>query len=86
MEVTPGGTAPTARTVHAAGFDSTNGRMWVFGGHDGPLLSAVQHAYSIYWKSVREIRFGKTTSLKQGGSRRNDLHFYDVTVLLVVSG
>ena len=66
VEVTPGGTAPTAREGHAAGFDSTNGRMWVFGGldgpFDGPLLSAVQHAYSIYWKNVREI-FGSTKQL-----------------------
>ena len=64
VEVSPSGTAITARTRHSAVWDSTNGRMWVFGGY-GPLLSVVQHAYSTYWKSVREIRFGKATRFKK---------------------
>ena len=89
VEVSPGGTAPTARYFHAAGFDSTNSILWVFGGYDdtGPLLSVVQHAYNTYWKNVREIWFGKAASFKKWGTgRKNDLHYYDVTVLLVVSG
>ena len=65
VEVSPSGTAITARTRHSAVWDSTNGRMWVFGGNTGPLLSVVQHAYSTYWKSVREIRFGKATRFKK---------------------
>ena len=56
VEVSPSGTAITARTRHSAVWDSTNGRMWVFGGY-GPLLSVVQH--------VREIRFGKATRFKK---------------------
>ena len=87
VEVTPGGTAPTVRNEHSAVWNSITGGLWVFGGGGGPLLSAVDHAYSTYWKSVREIRFGKAASFKKWGTgRKNDLHYYDVTVLLVVSG
>ncbi|CAL1152852.1 unnamed protein product, partial [Cladocopium goreaui] len=59
VEVTPGGTAPTVRNEHSAVWNSITGGLWVFGGGGGPLLSAVDHAYSTYWKSVCEIRFGK---------------------------
>ena len=41
------GTAPSARTYHTGVWDATNGRMWIFGGSDGPLLSVVQHAHLV---------------------------------------
>ena len=44
-QVSPDGDAPTARWSHAAAFDPTNMRFWVFGGYDSPLLSVVDHAH-----------------------------------------
>jgi len=52
VEVTPGGTAPTAREGHAAGFDSTNGRMWVFGGLDGPFDGSGSRQNDLHYYDV----------------------------------
>ena len=85
VEVTPGGTAPTARYGQRAEWDDAGGRLWIFAGNDdtGPLLSVVQHAYSTYWKSVREIRFGKASFKKRGAV--NDLFYYDLQARLSVA-
>ena len=85
MEVTPGGTAPTPRYAHRAEWDDAGGRLWIFAGNDatGPLLRVVQHAYSTYCKSVREMWFGKASFKKRG--LVNDLFYYDLQARLSVA-
>ena len=42
--ITPSsGTAPSKRAYSAGAWDETNGRMWIFGGYYGLLLSVVGH-------------------------------------------
>ena len=59
-----GGSHSRWHCTHGSEWDDAGGRLWIFAGNTdtGPLLSVVQHAYSTYWKSVREIRFGKLVS------------------------
>ncbi|CAL1145137.1 unnamed protein product [Cladocopium goreaui] len=85
VEVTPGGTAPTPRYAHRAEWDDAGGRLWIFAGNDatGPLLRVVQHAYSTYCKSVREMWFGKASFKKRG--LVNDLFYYDLQARLSVA-
>ena len=46
VQLSPTGSIPGAREAHAAAFDSTNSRIWIFGGYgSGRLLSVVQDAH-----------------------------------------
>ena len=46
--ITPlSGTAASSRYYVHGAFDATNGRIWIFGGYSGPLLSFVQHGHLV---------------------------------------
>ena len=85
VQVSPTGTAPTARAYQSGAWDSTNRRLWVFGGYDGPLLSGVDHLHFLATCPWNLIQQGKCFK-KRGAANLNDLHYYDVQALLLVSG
>ena len=60
-QVSPNGTAPSARSGHRAEWDDAGGRLWISAGSDGsPSLNAVQQVYST---SESSVRFGAEKQL-----------------------
>lgn len=52
VEVSPGGTAPTARLDHSCAWDSVNNRLWVFGGS----VSGTGRSNDLHYYDLQALR------------------------------